>query len=82
MNAANEVAVAAFLEDRIGFLEIPDVVEDVMSRWNNIEDPTVEDLLCRGCGRCEGKVHWYDFDHYRSDPDFFVIIFVMSWGIS
>lgn len=45
MNAANEVAVAAFLEDRIGFLEIPDVVEGVMSRWNNIEDPTVEDLL-------------------------------------
>ncbi len=31
-NAANEVAVAAFLEDRIGFLEIAQVVEDALER--------------------------------------------------
>jgi 1-deoxy-D-xylulose-5-phosphate reductoisomerase len=31
LNAADEVAVAAFLEERIGFEEIPQIVEDVMS---------------------------------------------------
>jgi 1-deoxy-D-xylulose-5-phosphate reductoisomerase len=31
-NAANEVAVAAFLERRIGFLDIPALVEDVLER--------------------------------------------------
>jgi 1-deoxy-D-xylulose-5-phosphate reductoisomerase len=31
-NAANEVAVQAFLEQRIGFLEIAALVEDVLSR--------------------------------------------------
>jgi 1-deoxy-D-xylulose-5-phosphate reductoisomerase len=31
LNAADEVAVAAFLEERIGFEEIPGIVEDVMA---------------------------------------------------
>jgi 1-deoxy-D-xylulose-5-phosphate reductoisomerase len=31
-NAANEVAVAAFLDGRIGFLEIASLVEDVLAR--------------------------------------------------
>jgi 1-deoxy-D-xylulose-5-phosphate reductoisomerase len=31
-NAANEVAVQAFLERRIGFLELPALVEDVLGR--------------------------------------------------
>jgi 1-deoxy-D-xylulose-5-phosphate reductoisomerase len=31
LNAADEVAVAAFLEERIGFDEIPRIIEDVMS---------------------------------------------------
>jgi 1-deoxy-D-xylulose-5-phosphate reductoisomerase len=31
LNAADEVAVAAFLDERIGFDEIPQIVEDVMS---------------------------------------------------
>jgi 1-deoxy-D-xylulose-5-phosphate reductoisomerase len=30
LNAADEVAVAAFLEERIGFEEIPQVIEEVM----------------------------------------------------
>ena len=33
LNAANEAAVAAFLEDKIGFLEIADMVEAAMDRW-------------------------------------------------
>jgi len=31
LNAADEVAVAAFLEERIGFDEIPQIIEDVMA---------------------------------------------------
>ena len=31
-NAANEVAVAAFLDGRIGFLEIASLVEDALER--------------------------------------------------
>ena len=30
LNAANEVAVAAFLQERIGFLQIADTVEAVL----------------------------------------------------
>ena len=33
LNAANEVAVAAFLADRIGFLEIAAIVEDTLDRY-------------------------------------------------
>jgi 1-deoxy-D-xylulose-5-phosphate reductoisomerase len=33
LNAANEVAVAAFLADRIGFLEIAAIVEDTLNRY-------------------------------------------------
>jgi 1-deoxy-D-xylulose-5-phosphate reductoisomerase len=40
-NAANEVAVAAFLEGRIGFLDIAALVEDVLSR---IEGAPASDL--------------------------------------
>lgn len=45
MNAANEVAVAAFLEDKIGFLDIADTVEAAMAKYNNIENPTIEEII-------------------------------------
>lgn len=45
MNAANEVAVGAFLKEEIGFLEIADFVEKTMGSIHNIKSPTIEDLL-------------------------------------
>lgn len=45
MNAANEVAVAKFLRDEIGFLEIADTVEKAMSEAVNIKNPTLEDII-------------------------------------
>ena len=45
MNAANEVAVADFLADKIGFLDIADMVEEAMGRFNNIENPSIEDII-------------------------------------
>ncbi len=38
MNAANEIAVAAFLDGRIGFLDIAAVVEDVLDRMSGAGD--------------------------------------------
>ncbi len=45
MNAANEVAVGAFLQDRLGFLEIAEFVEQAMDAYPFMPNPTVEDLL-------------------------------------
>ncbi len=45
MNAANEIAVYAFLKNRIGFLEMTDVIENVMCKIPFIESPTLEEYL-------------------------------------
>jgi 1-deoxy-D-xylulose-5-phosphate reductoisomerase len=44
-NAANEVAVAAFLEGRLPFLGIPEVVADVLARADTAAARDVEELL-------------------------------------
>src|SRR5213595_3328837 len=44
-NAANEVAVAAFLEARIGFLEIASLVEDVLGRVDGAPARDLEELV-------------------------------------
>ena len=44
-NAANEVAVSAFLKDKIKFLDIYDVIEDTMSRREVIQNPDLETLI-------------------------------------
>lgn len=45
MNAANEIAVAAFLQDRVGFLEMSDVIEKTMQKTGFICSPTYEDYV-------------------------------------
>lgn len=52
LNAANEIAVAAFLEGRIGFLDIGRIVEDVLARSNlgalsRIDDVFAMDMSAR-----------------------------------
>ena len=44
MNAANEVAVDAFIHGRIGFMEIPALVEKGMARAEYKADPSLEDI--------------------------------------
>jgi 1-deoxy-D-xylulose-5-phosphate reductoisomerase len=44
-NAANEVAVAAFLEGRLPFLDIPEVVEDVLGRVSGAPARDVDELV-------------------------------------
>ena len=45
INAANEVVVNAFLEDRIGFLEMSDVIARCMSDIAFIAEPTLNNYL-------------------------------------
>ncbi len=45
LNAANEVAVAAFLNGKIGFMDIPRVVEQTLERSPFISDITLQDLI-------------------------------------
>ena len=45
LNAANERAVAMFLDRKIGYLQIPEIIQACMENHKNIEDPTVEEIL-------------------------------------
>ena len=45
LNAANEVAVAAFLQDKIGFLQMSNVIEQAMAKATFIANPTYEDYV-------------------------------------
>lgn len=45
LNAANEVVVEAFLKDKVGFLQMSDVIANTMSKINFIEKPTYDDYV-------------------------------------
>lgn len=44
LNAANEVAVEYFLREKIGFCDIPDIIEHTIFNMNVIENPTISDI--------------------------------------
>ena len=45
LNAANEVAVEEFLNNRLGFLQMSDVVEQCLAKMNYIASPAYEDYV-------------------------------------
>jgi 1-deoxy-D-xylulose-5-phosphate reductoisomerase len=45
LNAANEVAVQAFLDRRIGFLDVAAIVSEVLARSGGSQLSTLEDVL-------------------------------------
>lgn len=45
LNAANEIAVFAFLRNRIGFLDITEMVERTMNKISFIENPTLDEYF-------------------------------------
>lgn len=45
LNAANEIAVYAFLRNRIGFLDMTDVIEQTMQKVVYLKEPSLEDYL-------------------------------------
>ena len=45
LNAANEIAVEAFLKEKIGFLNMSDLIENCMEKITFVKNPTLEDYL-------------------------------------
>ena len=45
MNATNEVAVREFLHDKIGFMEMSDLIEKVVAKTTFIAKPTLDDIM-------------------------------------
>lgn len=45
LNAANEIVVASFLRDEIGFLQMSDIIEQTMQKASFITNPTYEDYV-------------------------------------
>ena len=45
MNAANEAAVAAYLKDKIGFYDIPEIISRVMAGLNFAQEPSLDDIF-------------------------------------
>ena len=58
MNGANEAAVALYLEDKIGFYDIYDLVKGAMDAIPFIADPTLEEVL-----RCDAAARKYVAEH-------------------
>ncbi len=44
LNAADEVAVGAFLEGKIGFVDVFDIVSNIICNFKNIKNPSLEDI--------------------------------------
>ena len=45
VNAANEIVVEAFLKEKIGFLEMSDIIEKTMQKASFIQKPTYDDYV-------------------------------------
>ena len=45
MNAANEIAVFGFLKNRIGFLDMTEVIERTMEKISYLANPTLEEYF-------------------------------------
>ncbi|MDR3261026.1 MAG: 1-deoxy-D-xylulose-5-phosphate reductoisomerase [Tannerella sp.] len=45
LNAANEIVVAAFLQDKTGFLQMSDVIEQTMAKATFIPEPSYDDYV-------------------------------------
>ena len=58
LNGANEAAVALYLEDKIGFYDIYDLVSGAMDAVEFIENPTLEQILA-----CDAAARAYVMEH-------------------
>ena len=45
LNAANEIAVEGFLNDKISYLTMSDVLEQAMQKVSFVKSPTVDDCF-------------------------------------
>ena len=45
LNAANEIAVAKFLNEETGFLQIPEIIEEALNKIQIVHKPTIDEIL-------------------------------------
>ena len=45
MNAANEIAVQAFLNQQISFTQLPEVIQDIMDQHRVVAHPELSEIL-------------------------------------
>lgn len=45
LNAADEIAVSAFMENKIRFADLPKIIEKVLDRHKSVNDPSLEEIL-------------------------------------
>ncbi len=45
LNASDEIAVQYFLEDKIGFTDIFNIVEKIVTEYKNIKNPSLDDII-------------------------------------
>lgn len=45
LNAANEVVVHAFLNDKISFLQMPEIIEHIMDKASFLKNPSLDDYI-------------------------------------
>ena len=45
LNAANEIAVSAFLNDKIGFLNMADLIDNCLEKINFVKNPSLDELI-------------------------------------
>jgi 1-deoxy-D-xylulose-5-phosphate reductoisomerase len=60
MNAANEAAVKLFLNDQISFLEIESIVAEEVNTFQNISNPTLDDII-----QCDEMIQKKVFDRVK-----------------
>lgn len=65
LNAANEVAVAAFLNRRIGFNQIPEIIDDAMDKHNVVTAPEIDDILLADQWARKTAAQWIDFSEEK-----------------
>ena len=58
LNAANEVGVAAFLNEKISFLNLYDLAYDIMNRMDFIESPSIDDFISTNSKAREIAQEW------------------------
>lgn len=59
LNAANEKAVALFLDRKIAYLQIADIIEECMLKHTTVKEPSLEEIL-----EIEQKVYSYILSKY------------------
>jgi 1-deoxy-D-xylulose-5-phosphate reductoisomerase len=45
LNASDEIAVHAFLNDKIGFTDVFDIVDSIVKGYKNIKNPSLDEII-------------------------------------